>query len=51
MLKQIYEDLLKSGELLIMFPTLKGNWKEDKKEFEALQALDGGFPEGDYFEI
>lgn len=51
MLKTIYQDLLESGELLVMFPSLKGNWEEDKKEFEALQNLDGGFPMEDYFEI
>lgn len=35
-MKAIYEDLLSSGDLLDMFPGLKGNWKEDKVDFKDL---------------
>jgi len=35
-MKAIYEDLSSSGDLLDMFPTLTGNWKEDKRDFKEL---------------
>jgi hypothetical protein len=35
-MRAIYEDLYSSGDLLDMFPTLTGNWKEDKKDFKEL---------------
>lgn len=34
--KQEYESLLKAGELLEMFPQLKGNWRKDKSIFIEL---------------
>ena len=28
-----YEELLQSGDLLELFPNLTGNWEEDREEF------------------
>lgn len=35
--KNLYDQLLKSGELFDVFPTALGIWEEDKKEFTELQ--------------
>lgn len=34
--KLLYEEFLNSGELFDLFPSLKGDWKEDKKKFITL---------------
>lgn len=35
--KKLYDKLMLDDELLDMFPELKGNWEQDKKEFILLQ--------------
>ena len=37
--KRSYDNLLKSGELLEMFPMLEGEWKKDKEEFIEMYNL------------
>mgnify|MGYP006440956161 CR=1 FL=1 len=37
--KKSYDSLLKSGDLLEMFPNLTGSWKEDKEEFIEMYNL------------
>ena len=34
--KKEYEALLESGDLLVMFPWLKGSWEEDKEEINKI---------------
>jgi hypothetical protein len=34
--KKQYEDFLRNGELLDIFPHFSGDWGEDKEEFEIM---------------
>lgn len=37
--KILYNKLLKSGELLDMFPHFEGDWKEDREAFNEMYEL------------
>jgi hypothetical protein len=37
--KKLYDSLLKSGELLDMFPHFEGDWREDREEFNQMYEL------------
>ena len=37
--KQEYQNLLRSGDLEILYPDLTGEWKKDQKEFTRLYDL------------
>jgi len=53
-LKSIYESLVKSGDLLEMYPELTGTWKLDQEDFKQQyefnnESLLGGFEfDGNY---
>ena len=53
-LKAIYESLIKSGDLMDLYPELTGNWKLDKEDFRLQyefnnESLLGGFEfDGNY---
>lgn len=36
--KKLYDSLLESGELLDMFPSMKGKWEVDKNRFVREQT-------------
>jgi hypothetical protein len=40
--KETYNNLLKSGDLLDMFPMLEGVWQEDKEIFLEMYELNEG---------
>jgi len=37
--KATYDNLKEKGELLEMFPTLYGNWEDDKEDFTEMFKL------------
>ena len=51
--KNEYDELLKNGELLELYPDLSGSWQKDKKSFtaaweqniEAIKDIDINFDE------
>lgn len=58
-IKKIYKNMLQNGDLLILFPNMKGNWLEDKDIFTSqynvnerlLDDIDSDdFDDFDYFE-
>jgi hypothetical protein len=47
-LKSIYEALIKSGDLLEMYPELTGEWKIDKEDFRSQYEFNNDSLLGDF---
>jgi|LakMenEpi03Aug12_release.lakeMendotaPanAssembly.Ray.scaffolds.fasta_scaffold4597114_2 hypothetical protein len=47
-LKAIYEALIKSGDLLDMYPELSGEWIKDKEDFKSQYEFNNDSLLGDF---
>jgi hypothetical protein len=50
-IKAIYESLLESGDLFILFHNMKGDWDSDKSRFKGLYEQNKKFIEDDFLDL
>lgn len=47
-MKAIYQSLLDSGDLMVMFPDLSGEWEQDEAQFSQLYDMNEQVIEDDF---